>query len=327
MTSFSPNHFGHVGVLMGGYSSEREISLKSGQAIYEALSNGAGLNVTAIDIIDRDESKIGETLRRHRLDMAFIALHGELGEDGTIQSILEKLNIAYTGSNTQASRLAISKASTQKLLKQNGLRVPSYTIANKKHKVGFNDVSKLLGALPWVVKPSSEGSSIGVALVNQEKEFEAALENAFGYGDEVIIESYIKGREMTVGILGEEALPIIEICAKQSFFNFNAKYQSTETQYIVPAEIPAAMAREICEMALKAFHVLGCSDMARVDFMLDEQLNPFILEVNTIPGFTSTSLLPKAAKQRGYTFSGLCLKILELSYGKKKAGHGTAVGR
>jgi D-alanine-D-alanine ligase len=312
------HNLGHVGVLMGGYSSEREISLKSGKAVNDSLV-GYGLNVTAIDIVDQEEDKIAAAIKKSKIDVAFITLHGKLGEDGTIQSILERLNIPYTGSGVEASQLALNKAKAQVVFRQNGLPVAPHSILTKENISDFYQTSSELG-LPLVVKPACEGSSIGVTIVHKEEEWMAALEKAFSFGPQVLVEQFIQGREVTVSLLGHEALPIIEIRPKDGFFDFDAKYQSQVTEYIVPAELAPEKAKEIQQIALKAFDVLGCQDFGRVDLMLDEKLKPYILEVNTIPGFTQTSLLPKAAKQKGYSFSDLCLKLLSLAYGKKKTG-------
>ena len=185
-------------------------------------------------------------------------------------------------------------------------------------EVRGKNIWKELQSLPVVVKPATEGSSIGVQLVIRQEEIGPAVEAARKYSDQVLIESYIQGREMTVGILDQRALPVIEIRPRNGFFDFSAKYQAGMTEYIVPAEIPEVTADVLQKTALQAFRLLGCSDMARVDFILTEDLTPYVLEVNTIPGFTATSLLPKAAKQIGLSFSELCFQLIELAYEKKK---------
>ncbi|HBR15349.1 MAG TPA: D-alanine--D-alanine ligase [Candidatus Omnitrophica bacterium] len=309
--------WGRIGVLMGGYSSERPISLKSGNAVFSAL-RAEGCEVVALDILDREEEKITRTIVDARIDVAFIALHGHLGEDGTIQSILEKIGVPYTGSGPQANRLAINKVSTQNLFKQNAIATPRHVALSGTDEVRGKNIWKELQSLPVVVKPATEGSSIGVQLVIRQEEIGPAVEAARKYSDQVLIESYIQGREMTVGILDQRALPVIEIRPRNGFFDFSAKYQAGMTEYIVPAEIPEATAGVLQKTALQAFRLLGCSDMARVDFILTEDLTPYVLEVNTIPGFTATSLLPKAAKQIGLSFSELCFQLIELAYEKKK---------
>lgn len=324
--SVNTEKFGRVGILMGGYSSEREISLKSGKAIFEALKT-EGLNVIALDITENDEEKIAAQIKEANLDVAFIALHGRLGEDGAIQTILEKLNIPYPGSGPQASRIALNKILAQNLFKKNNMSVAPYVSLNKNKIFNLKDIADQLKSFPLVVKPACEGSSIGIKLVDDINELGVAVKAAFEFGDEVLIEKFIKGRELTVGILDEAPLPVIEIRAKNAFFDFSAKYQSGTTQYIIPARLDEKKTRVIQDMALKAHNVLGCLDFSRVDVMLSQEGTPYVLEVNTIPGFTSTSLLPKAAKEEGISFNQLCLKLLELAYGKKKEFKSISVSR
>ena len=308
---------GHIGVLMGGYSSERPISLKSGTAVFEAFKQ-SGCHVSALDIIVKDENEIAQFIDQAKIDVAFIALHGRLGEDGIIQAILGHLKIPYTGSGVKASQLALNKSLAQWIFKQNNLLVPKHIILSQDNKFSLESVMNQLGELPIVVKPTSEGSSIGVTVVRTPQQFPEALDAAFQYGPEVLIEQYIKGRELTVGILGDSFLPVIEIRPKNSFFDFKAKYQTGMTEYIIPAEIPDKVAKHVGQTALKAHQVLGCRDFSRVDMMLDEYGHSYILEINTIPGFTSTSLLPKAAKQAGLEFAQLCLLLIKMAYEKKK---------
>ncbi len=308
--------FGHIGILMGGYSSEREISLKSGQAVLEALKK-TNCRVTPLDITMKDEREIEKFIKDSGIDVAFIALHGKLGEDGVIQSILERLDIPYTGSGVEASQRAINKIKTQLLLKENKIPVAPHVICSSKDTIDPKHLVKEIG-LPLVVKPASEGSSIGITIVQTEKDIAPALKIAFEYGDSVLIEGFIQGRELTVGILDNKFLPIIEIRPQAQFFDFKAKYKSGTTEYIIPAQLPDAVAKSIGETALYAHQVLGCRDFSRIDVMLDKNNKPYILEINTIPGFTSVSLLPKAAKQAGLEFPQLCLKLIELAYEKKK---------
>jgi len=301
---------------MGGYSSEREISLRSGQAVAEALSL-EGHRVLSLDITTNDPARIIQQLQVVPLDIAFIALHGRLGEDGVIQGILEKLDIPYTGSGVKSSQMAFNKILTQKVLVSAGLPVaPHYCITDGR-SVDFNIVRSHIKSTPLVVKPACEGSSIGVHIVRHPSEWEPALKNALSYGPQVIIEQFIKGREFTAGIFDQEALPVVEICPKTNFFSFSAKYQKGETRYICPAEIPEGLTAKIKELSLKAVEALGCEGFARVDLRVDESGQPYILEVNTIPGFTGTSLFPKAAREAGYSFVQVCEKLLDLAYGKK----------
>ena len=306
--------FGRIGVLMGGYSSEREISLKSGKGIFEALK-GCGCNVIAIDITATEKEKIFSEIKESKIEVAFIALHGALGEDGTIQSILENARIPYTGSGVAASRLAINKVLTQKCLQEKGVPVPPFLIVRKED---LGSIENKIKGFPVFVKPSSQGSSIGISLVEGPGGLKAALGEAFKYDEEVLVDRYIEGKELTVGILDQNVLPVIEIRPTHKFFDFSAKYQSGMTDYIIPAEITSDVAKCVQEIALKAHLALGCLDMSRVDVMLDKKNNPFVLEINTIPGFTTTSLLPKAAKAAGMNFSELCLKLVELAYRKTK---------
>jgi D-alanine-D-alanine ligase len=310
--------YGRIGVLMGGYSSERDISLRSGQAVLDALLE-AGCQAVAIDITVREEDKILELLQQSKIDLAFITLHGKLGEDGTIQSILEKARIPYTGSGVKANQQAINKVATQKLLKEHGISVPKFYAVSSQESVSASSVAQVLGGFPWIVKPACEGSSIGVSLVSRLDEFFPALTKALSYGEEMIIEQFIKGREMTVGILGDCPLCVIEVRSLEKFFDFSAKYQSGKTEYDIPAKISVALSQKLQDTALKAFHVLGCKDVARIDFMIDENDVAYVLEVNTIPGMTATSLLPKAGKHKGLSFAQLCLTLVDLAYGQKKS--------
>ncbi len=304
--------FGTIGVLMGGYSSEREISLRSGQAVADALSL-EGHRVLPLDITTDDLAGIIRQIQATPLDIAFIALHGRLGEDGVIQGILEKLEIPYTGSGVKANQMAFNKISTQKALESAGLPVPAhYCITNGK-KVDFKIAWDHIKSTPLVVKPACEGSSIGVHMVRHPSEWEQAFKNALSYGPQIIIEEFIKGREFTAGIFEGEALPLVEICPNSNFFSFSAKYQKGASQYICPAEIPENLTRKIKELSLSAAEILGCEEFSRVDLRVDDNGQPFILEVNTIPGFTGTSLFPKAAREAGYSFVQVCEKLLNLA--------------
>ena len=312
----SKRDFGTIGVLMGGYSSEREISLRSGNGVAAALTE-AGHRVMPIDILMDDPAKISHHIQSANIDIAFIALHGRLGEDGTIQTILEQLDIPYTGSGVKANQLAFNKVLTQRTLKAAGLPVPEHYMITEGQKMDFRTVWGHLKSTPVVVKAACEGSSIGVHIVRHPSEWESALKDALSYGPQVIVEQFIKGREFTVGIFDHEALPLVEICLKSNFFSFAAKYQKGATEYICPAVIPDALTKKIQEIALHSHDILGCEGFSRVDVRVNGNGGPFILEVNTIPGFTETSLFPKAAKAVGYGFVDVCEKLLDLAYGKK----------
>ena len=309
--------YGHVGVLMGGCSSEREISLKSGSAVYAALKD-AGCRVSPIDIVSIQEADVIRLLQDLKIDVAFIALHGQFGEDGVIQAILEKINIPYSGSDVEASRLAINKVATQELLKSRNVPVADYVVVQSREMKNTTNLLKIIKKFPVVVKPANQGSSVGITLVESPDGLLSALEEAFLYDKEVLVERYIKGRELTVGILDQTALPIIEIRSKSKFFDFVAKYQSVTTQYLIPASLPQEISTIVQAIALQAYHALGCRDLSRVDIMLNDEYCPYVLEVNTIPGFTATSLLPKAAKAVGIDFTQLCLKIVELACRRAK---------
>jgi len=314
---------GKVGVLMGGPSSEREVSFKSGKAVFEAL-RGADIDAVAIDIVTVDRGQNIKLLKRHDLDVVFIALHGEFGEDGGIQEILEGLSLPYTGSGVKASGLAMDKIASRKIFEEKGIRVPRYRVMHKAEWIGG------LGApadfkTPMVIKPASNGSSIGLSMIGSAKGFDQAMRLAFSFDERVLIEEYLQGREMTVGILDDAALPVIEIISKHQLFDYEAKYHVGLTDYIVPAQIDAVLSRKIQDAALAAHRALGCTGYSRADLILKDNI-PFVLEVNTIPGFTATSLLPKAAKEAGIEFAELCLKLLNLAYEKTETKYTRAVG-
>jgi D-alanine-D-alanine ligase len=308
----SDRKFGTIGVLMGGYSSERDISLRSGQAVAEALSQ-EGYRVLPLDITTDDHAKIIQQIQAVPLDVAFIALHGRLGEDGTIQGILEKLEIPYTGSGVKANQMAFNKILTQKALRSAGLPVPANYCITDGRNVDFKTAWGEIKSTPLIIKPACEGSSIGVHIVRHPSEWEPAFKDALSYGPQIIVEEFIKGREFTAGIFDREALALVEIIPKSNFFSYTAKYQKGATQYICPAVIPENLTRKIKELSLRAYDALGCEGFARVDVRVDDNERPFILEVNTIPGFTGTSLFPKAAQEAGINFTQVCEKLLDLA--------------
>lgn len=299
---------GRIGVLMGGCSSESEISLKSGKAVFEALTN-AGCDAAALKITTTDPDEILAQIALAQIDIAFLVLHGKFGEDGTIQTILEKAGIAYSGSGPQASRLAMDKASTQMLVQKAGIKVPDFFILDKKDQPHALKFLENFGGCPLVVKPSCEGSSIGITIVHHSQDFLPALGAAFEFGERILVDRYIQGKEVTAAVLGTEALPLVEIRPRGKFFDFSSKYQKGMSDYIVPAEIDANTTGHIQAMAQKVFQLIGCRDMARADFIVDQNNQAYFLEINTIPGFTSTSLLPMAAGHKGLNFTDLCLKI------------------
>jgi D-alanine-D-alanine ligase len=304
--------FGKIGVLMAGPSTEKKISLKSGHAVCEALKDSGYEVVPVIIKTDSVQDNI-RLLKFKKIDCAFIALHGRFGEDGGIQKILSSLKIPYTGSGIKASELAMDKIASRRIFKKHGLNVPRSVVLNKDY---YNGCS--LGNLnfPLVVKPATHGSSIGLSIVGDPKDMPKAINLAFRFDQRIIIEEYIKGRELTVGILEEKAMPVIEIVPKRDFFDYQAKYSKGLTDYIVPAKLSPALTRRVKKAALDAHRLLGCFGCSRVDFILNENGQPFVLEVNTIPGLTSTSLLPKAAKILGIGFGSLCLRLIKLAYEK-----------
>ncbi len=293
-----------IAVLAGGPSCERNISLISGKAVFDALKS-KGISAVLIDPVG---DFIG-TLKRENISFVFLALHGTFGEDGTVQRLLDKEGIGYTGSGPRASEWAFDKSKAQKIFKDAGLRIPEFHLLKKGESL------KSEGHFSWplVVKPSASGSSVGISIVSDKKDYERACLEAFKYSDTVLIEQYIEGRELTVSILNGRALPIVEIIVRRKFYDYEAKYKDAGTVYEVPAKLTAAEEMEIKEIALKAYEALGCDIMARVDILLDRQSKPYVLEVNTIPGLTGKSLLPKAAKSDGLEFPDLCVKIIELS--------------
>jgi D-alanine--D-alanine ligase len=302
-----------VGILMGGPSSEREISFKSGKAVFEAL-RAADLEAIAIDIVTEDHRQNIELLKRHDPDVIFIALHGKFGEDGGIQEILEEMGLPYTGSGVKASALAMDKIASRKIFQSRGIPVPRYLeISRCDWKPGYRVPANF--KFPLVVKPSSNGSSIGLSVIPDASGLDQALRLAFSFDGRVLIEEYLQGREMTVGILDDTALPVVEIIPGHKFFDYEAKYQSGLTEYIVPANIDALSCRIIQDAGLSAHRALDCFAYSRADIIFKDN-TPYVLEVNTIPGFTVTSLLPKAAKVAGIEFKDLCLKLLDLAYEK-----------
>lgn len=307
--------FGKIGVLMGGPSSEREISLKSGKAVYEALSQ-PGLNAAGIDIKTDGKQENIRLIESCGIDVAFIALHGRFGEDGQIQEILDGMGIPYTGSGARASRLAMDKTASRKIFEASHLAVPGYRQIDKLSYGKDRKIQNGDFALPLVIKPATHGSSIGLSIVEKKEFLAGAIDLAFSFDDRVLIEEFVGGRELTVGILEEKPLPVVEIIPKKGLFDYEAKYHAGMTEYVVPARLEEQIANNVQKAALSAHKLLGCYGCSRVDIILSEDNTPFVLEVNTIPGFTATSLLPKAAKVAGMDFFQLCVKLLELAYAK-----------
>jgi len=299
------NHrnFGKVAVLMGGPSAEREVSLKSGNAVLAALKR-QGVDAHGMDA---DKSTLRQ-LEDGKFDRVFIALHGRWGEDGVIQGALEVLDMPYTGSGVLGSALAMDKLRSKYLWSASGVPTPEYVVLESATDLGR--VAAKLG-LPVFVKPVREGSSLGISKAKTENELKAAWEMAAKYDDKVIAERFIDGAELTCAIIGDRALPLIRIETDREFYDYEAKYILDSTRYLCPCGLPAAQEREIQDLARRAFEELACSGWGRVDFMLDKAGRAYTLEVNTVPGMTDHSLVPKAAKQAGLDFDELVLRILE----------------
>jgi len=285
-----------VAVLKGGISSEREVSLRSGAAIALGLQE-AGYDVLEVDVQDRTPSLPSE------VEAVFIALHGTFGEDGGIQQFLENQKIPFTGSNATSCRVAFDKVLTRNALSKNNIPVPAGEL--------LSDSAARTLPLPVVVKPPCEGSSVGCHLVFEEGEWLEAFADAKHYSGAALVETYIPGRELTVGILDDQVLPVVEICTATTWYDFDAKYVTGETQYRVPAPLSEELTQQLQEMAQNTFVALGASGFARVDFRLSPENKPYVLELNSIPGFTATSLLPKAAAAAGISFPDLCAQIME----------------
>ncbi|MDH3977139.1 MAG: D-alanine--D-alanine ligase [Gammaproteobacteria bacterium] len=298
--------FGKVAVLLGGRSAEREISLLSGTAVHEALLR-RGVDAHQVDAAD---NVIG-ALQSGGFDRAWIALHGRGGEDGTIQGLLEIMGMPYTGSDVKGSAICMDKLRTKQLIEGAGLGTPAYRVINSVHD--FDSVIDQLG-LPMMIKPAAEGSSIGLTRVTERSGLAAAFSAAAGYRCEVFAESWATGREYTAAVLQGEVLPLIRIDAANSFYDYDAKYFSDGTRYICPCGLDAGTEAELARMAIEAFVAVGAEGWGRVDFMMDAQNQPLILEINTVPGMTSHSLVPMAAAAKGIEFDELVWRILETSF-------------
>jgi len=298
--------YGNIALLMGGWAAEREISLKSGNAVLAAMQK-LGLAVTAIDV-DRN---VLSRLMQGNFDRAFIALHGRGGEDGVIQGALEVLNIPYTGSGLLGSSIGMHKMKTKQIWLAAGLPTPAY--ARLRCADDLDAVAKELG-FPLMVKPVHEGSSIGMSKVEKREEFDKAWQVAMEHDSEVIAERFIHGKEYTVGILNGRALPIIRLETPRTFYDYEAKYLANSTKYIIPSGLSQDVEVKIQQLALDAFLQVGCKGWGRVDLFLDDAQEPWLLEVNTVPGLTDHSLVPMAASAVGIDFEHLVLEILETSF-------------
>lgn len=300
------SEFGKVAVLMGGRSAEREISLRSGGMVLAALRR-KGVDAHAFD--PRDQAL--DQLMAQKFERVFIALHGRFGEDGTVQGALEYLGIPYTGSGVMASALAMDKWRTKLVWLAAGISTPHYELLSANSDLAA--VAQQLG-LPLVVKPAREGSSIGISKVTTLEKLGAAFELARQHDDIVIAEQFIAGRELTAGILDDEALPLVHIEAPQGNYDYHNKYFGNDTKYHCPCGLPRELESVIQAQAVTAFRVIGCVGWGRLDLMLDAQNRPWFLEVNTVPGMTDHSLVPMAARARRLEFDDLVLRILESAH-------------
>lgn len=306
--TYVPTRTLDITVLMGGPSSEREVSLVSGRAVADALAR-CGHKVTTADISPEDNS----ALSREGLEVVFIALHGPFGEDGQVQLLCEEGGLAYVGSGPVASKLAMDKDASKRLFRAAALDTPAWVVVEKGAQP--DRLAELLAQTPppCVLKPIDGGSSVDVTIARDEPARDEALADLLAAYGRAMIEEFIPGREMTVGILAEEALPLVEIRPAREFYDYFAKYEDDATQYIVAPDVPPGVADRLARDALKAHQALGCRDFSRVDFMLTDDGRAHVLEVNTIPGFTSHSLLPKAAAAAGVSFEQLCDRLVGLA--------------
>ena len=297
--------FGRVGVLYGGKSAEREVSIMSGQGVHDALRSA---NVDA-HLFDTGRYTLVDLINAG-FDRVFVALHGRYGEDGTIQGALELLGLPYTGSGPMASSLSMDKIMTKRVWLQHGLPTPGFAVLN-----GGEDLPEA-AALGWplMIKPPHEGSTLGITKVEHEATLSSAYEMAAAFDEQVLAEQFIRGRELTVPLLGKgasaRALPIVEIIAPGGNYDYEHKYHSDDTQYVCPAELDGELTSHIQRIAEQAYRVLGCEGWGRADFMLDEQGRPWLLEMNTSPGMTTHSLVPMSARAAGMSYVDLCLNIL-----------------
>lgn len=305
----STHDFGKVAVMLGGNSAEREISLLSGKAVLAALQT-QGVDAHGFDPKDRELTE----LLSDNFDRVLIMLHGRGGEDGTLQGALEQLGIPYTGSGVLGSALSMDKIRTKQVWQSLGLPTANYKIASKR---GFDagSCAAIMSQLgdTVMVKPAQEGSSIGMAKVTDAAQLETAIQDAFKYDNQVLLEQFIQGPEFTVSILNGEALPSIRMSTPRTFYDYTAKYKTDSTEYFCPSGLSPERESELGQLALQAFEAVAASGWGRVDFMQDESGQFYLLEANTVPGMTEKSLVPMAAKQQGLTFGQLCLEILSAS--------------
>ena len=298
-----------IAVLMGGPGSERDVSLATGRGVSKALRS-VGVEVVEVDV--RDENF---PLPRD-VDVAFNCIHGTFGEDGQLQKVLEERGVSYTGDGVEASRIAFDKILSKEKFLERGVVTPESEVIDAGQRPKMS--------VPLVVKPARQGSTVGIVIVKSENAVDSALKEAAKFDRKLLVEKFVSGRELTIGILGDQALPIIEIIPKGGFYDFNTKYPflnpavGASAEHVCPAKIDKTLTRRIQELALAAFRALGLFVYGRVDVILSETGEPFVLEVNTIPGMTEASLLPEAAGVAGISYPDLCLRIVELSRAREE---------
>jgi len=293
----------HIAVLMGGPSAEREISLRTGTACAGALRE-AGYEVTEV-VVDDENFVVPDGT-----DLAFLAMHGPFGEDGQVQDILQGRGVPFTGADAETSRIAIDKEKTKEKLRRHGVPTPEGQLVRKLEEITV--------PLPVFIKPNTQGSSVGSRSATTREELAAALADALKFDTAVLVERLIRGRELTVGVLGDQVLPIVEIRPLEGFYDYTNKYTKGRTEYFCPAQLPEEITALIQQYAIEAHRAIGHPVYSRIDFLLEEDVFPSCLEINTIPGMTATSLLPKAAAAVGITFPQLCRRIVELSWAARQ---------
>lgn len=297
-----------VGVLMGGCSAEREVSLRTGDGVATALES-RGHDIARI-VWEPDEEDLPGLLRRSRIDVVFIALHGRGGEDGCVQGMLELLRIPYTGSGVLASALAMDKIKAKELFRLHNVPTPPYYVATRDDLESLASVHGSFG-FPAIVKPQREGSTIGVAKVDSAADLAVAIEGALAFDDQVLVERFVRAMEVHVGLLDNRVLGAIEVSPREGLYDYRAKYTPGMTDYVVPPRLPSTRLRGVMNLAERAARALGCRGACRVDVLVTEGENEYVLEVNTLPGMTATSLLPKIAAHSGMSYEELCDAILD----------------
>ncbi|MBK8575810.1 MAG: D-alanine--D-alanine ligase [Elusimicrobia bacterium] len=294
-----------IAVLFGGPSSEREISIRSAAAVRASLRR-CGLAHHAIDLSPR----VCEPLRRHKINLAFLTTHGTLGEDGRLQGLLDVLGIPYTGSGVLSSALAMHKPTAKRLFQSAGLATPAWAVVH----AGDTATARAVGlSFPLVIKPASQGSAVGVTVARKSSQLRAGVKTAGRLEKDILLEEYVAGPEITVGLVGDRILPVVEILPAHAFYDFHSKYAPGGSRHLLPARLSPGVQRQAQELAVGAFHVLGCRHVGRVDMIVGPRGQPTLLEVNTLPGLTDTSLLPEAARAVGLTFDALIVTLLGLA--------------